>query len=31
MMSEKEIMDGLQFCVLIYIAIFVTVIGFRQK
>ena len=29
-MSEKEVIDYLQFCVLIYIAIFVTVIGFRQ-
>ena len=29
-MIEKEVMDLLQFCVLIYIAIFVTVIGFRQ-
>ena len=30
-MNEKEVIDYLQFCVLIYIAIFVTVIGFRQK
>ena len=29
-MNEKEVIDYLQFCVLIYIAIFVTVIGFRQ-
>ena len=30
-MNEKEVIDYLQFCVLIYIAIFVTVIGFRQN
>jgi len=29
-MIEKEVIDCLQFCLLIYIAIFVTVIGFRQ-
>jgi len=28
---SKEVIDYLEFCLLIYIAIFVTGIGFRQK